>query len=216
MLAMGQTPHAKEPRDRGRLCECGCRMPIPWAPFHKYKPPRFIGRHGLKGIDRTIKPPIGWRAPSGLCECGCGERTGLAKTTSRSRDQYCGFPIRFIRGHASRLQGGEVSVNRKDRRRSDGYKFHGRTGYWMIKASNSPMADKHGMVMEHRLVMSEMIGRPLTRDEEVHHKNGDRGDNRPENLELWAKGHRPGQRVKDLLAWAREILARYADLPGNV
>ena len=35
--------------------------------------------------------------------------------------------------------------------------------------------------MQHRLVMEEVIGRPLTRNDHVHHKNG----NRPENLELW-------------------------------
>ena len=40
-------------------------------------------------------------------------------------------------------------------------------------------------VMQHRLVMENVIGRPLERHERVHHKNGDRQDNRPENLELW-------------------------------
>ena len=40
-------------------------------------------------------------------------------------------------------------------------------------------------VMQHRLVMEQVIGRPLTPDERVHHRNGKRDDNRPENLELW-------------------------------
>lgn len=64
-------------------------------------------------------------------------------------------------------------------------------------------------VMEHRVVMEELVGRPLYRDETVHHKNGVRDDNRPENLELWSSLHPVGQRVEDKLSWAYEIIDRY-------
>ena len=47
------------------------------------------------------------------------------------------------------------------------------------------MARADGYVMEHRLVMSRWIGRPLTRTEVVHHVNHDPRDNRRENLELF-------------------------------
>lgn len=66
------------------------------------------------------------------------------------------------------------------------------------------------VVLEHRLVMEQMIGRPLVGDENVHHVNGDRADNRPSNLELWGTAQPPGQRVEDKVAFAVEILQRYS------
>lgn len=58
--------------------------------------------------------------------------------------------------------------------------------------------------------MAQLLGRPLTDDESVHHRNGQRLDNRPENLELWSRWQPRGQRVCDKIAFAVELLTRYA------
>ena len=70
------------------------------------------------------------------------------------------------------------------------------------------MANEGGYAMQHRLVIARAHGRPLHAREQVHHKNGDRADNRLENLELWklsqpsgvrnADYHRPGCRCAEL------------------
>lgn len=72
-------------------------------------------------------------------------------------------------------------------------------GYILIRVGCShPLADVRGYAYEHRLVVSEKIGRLITPEEQVHHINGNKADNRPENLEVLSFAeHRVMHRKKE-------------------
>lgn len=85
-------------------------------------------------------------------------------------------------------------------------------GYKHITVPGHPNAkNKQGRLCEHTVVMCKFIGRALTKNESVHHKNGIRNDNRIENLEIWHRGQPGGQRLEDKIKWAKEFLKQYGE-----
>lgn len=90
-------------------------------------------------------------------------------------------------------------------------RIKGRRGNGSINEQGYKMVMDQGRQRpEHRVVIERELGRPLLPNENVHHVNGVKTDNQPENLELWVTSQPKGQRVDDIVSWATEILTRYA------
>lgn len=163
----------------------------------------------------------GNESPRAFCSQKCylasdyhSETVALANAARRSAwsTQPCGNCGADVRRHNSRgtktfycSVDCHASAKRKGQKRQ--LTSHGYVRIFV--GYDYPGAGKSGHILEHRKVMQDILGRPLIDAENVHHINGQRADNRPENLELWSTSQPQGQRVVDKIRWAREFLAFY-------
>lgn len=98
------------------------------------------------------------------CQCGCGLPAPIAKETNRPTGRIAGQPLRFRRGHNTRLRGVKDD------------------GYVALFKPDHPSADKHGRVMEHIFIAETAIGHVLPPGAEVHHVDENRQHNANRNL----------------------------------
>jgi uncharacterized protein (DUF1330 family)/RNA polymerase subunit RPABC4/transcription elongation factor Spt4 len=94
-----------------------------------------------------------------------------------------------------------------------GRTYH-KKGYVLVRAKDHPR-NSSGYVFEHIIVLENHLGRFLAKDENVHHVNGIKDDNRIENLELWVKPQPSGIRAEDAYRWALDIVKRYHEIYGR-
>lgn len=178
-------------RRRGTCTQAGCERPhaaLGLCGFHRSRQHRGIS------FGDPIRGTSGYRRSETACPVD-----GCDRVTFSGRTGHCSMHHDRFREH------GDVGPAASKRRPP---------GAWIPW-----QVDKHGYVRrreggkwvtQHRVVMEQLIGRPLLAHESVHHVNGDRADNRLTNLELWSKAQPAGQRVTDKVAWAIELIQTYA------
>lgn len=166
------------------------------------------------GIGFRAKRKSSWGPLRKFCSRNC-ERTCRGRPLT-IKCVGCGndFTVRRNDAHLERGTGSRQYCDRKcsqrsweengkpdKRKKPEGHKRHNSgSGYVYVHAPSHPQAQgkSYKYLLEHRLVMEKKIGRYLMVGENVHHINGIKTDNRPENLELWHARQPYGQRASDL------------------
>ena len=112
--------------------------------------------------------------PYGYCHCGCGGQTQIASKTDRLNQQFKGLPQKFIPGHQGRGRRRELNGNWKGGvTEACGYRF--------VRDPDHPRSHC-GYIQESRAIAEKVTGKVLPLGAVVHHINGDKLDNRNNNL----------------------------------
>lgn len=115
-------------------------------------------------------------ANSGLCECGCGETTNIARSTNARLGHVRGEPFRFIIGHHLRANTGERNNRWK------GGRIVEPRGYVKLYLPDHPRANSVGYVYEHIVIAERALGHPLPDGAVVHHFDENKSNNGNGNL----------------------------------